>query len=67
MAIEVFYTGHDALLKLDFGGYADVAEGGAGQFGEEPLDEVQPGAVLRGEDEFEPSGRLGGEPGVRFF
>ena len=67
MAIEVFYTGHDAFLELDLGGYADVAEDGAGQFGEEPLDEVQPRAVLRGEDQLEASGRPGREPGVRFF
>jgi len=29
-AIDVVDTGHDALLELEFGGYADVAEDGAG-------------------------------------
>jgi hypothetical protein len=35
-----------AILKFLFGCGADVAQDGAGEFGKEALDEVEPGAVL---------------------
>jgi hypothetical protein len=38
----------------------------AGELGEEPLDEVEPGAVLGREGELEAAGRLSGEPGLGF-
>lgn len=66
-AIEVMDAGHDALLELEFRGHADVAKDRTRQFGEEPLDEVQPGAVRRGEGELEASGRSGGKPSLGFF
>ena len=49
-----------------FGVDADVAEHGAGGFGEEALDQVEPGAVFGGEDEPEASLGLGGEPSLGF-
>ena len=58
IAIEVVDELGDTLFQLVFGVDADVAEHGAGGFGEEALDQVQPGAMLGGEDEPEgPSGR----------
>src|SRR5258708_40356450 len=38
----------------------------AGELGEEPLDEVEPGAVLGREGELEAARNLGGEPSSRF-
>ncbi len=64
MAIEFIHCGHDAILELLFGCDADVAQDRASKLGEEALDEVEPGAVLGGEGEFETAGRLTGEPGL---
>ena len=58
----MIHGGHDAVLEFLLGGDADVAQDGARELGEEPLDEVEPGAVLGREGEFEAS-RSGGEPG----
>src|ERR1700731_79212 len=43
---------------------ADVAQHRAGELGEEALDEIEPGAVLGCEGEFEAAGRLIGEPNL---
>src|SRR4249919_2961911 len=58
------HCGHDAILQLLFGCDADMAQDGAGELGEETLDEVEPGAVLRREGEFEAAGGPLGEPGL---
>ena len=52
MAIEFIHGSHDPILEVLFGRDADVAEDGAGKFGEEALDEIEPGAVLGSEGEF---------------
>ena len=46
---------------------ADVAQDGAGEFGKEALDEIEPRAVLGSEGEFEAAGGLIGEPGFGFL
>jgi hypothetical protein len=46
IAIDLVDAGDDALLELVFRGHPDVAQDRAGEFGEEALDEVEPGAVL---------------------
>ena len=65
--IEVVHGDHDAILEFLFGGDADVAQDGAGKFGEEALDEVEPGAVLGSKGEFEAVRWLIGEPGFGFL
>jgi hypothetical protein len=67
IAVEIFHGGHEALLEFLFGCDADVAQDGAGEFGEEALNEIEPGAVLGGEGEFEPVRGLAGEPGSGLF
>jgi hypothetical protein len=54
---------HDAILEFLFGCDADVAQDGASKFGEEALDEVEPGAMLGREGEFEAMGGLLRDPG----
>ena len=61
---ELVHGGHDAVLELLFGCDADVAQHRAGELGEETLDEIEPGAVLGREGEFESAGRLLGEPSL---
>ena len=51
IAIEFIHGGHDAVLKFLFGRDADVAKHGAGELGEEALDEIEPGAVFGRVDE----------------
>ena len=51
--IEIIHGGRDAILKFLFGCDAGVTQDGAGKFGDEALDEVEPGAVLGSECEFE--------------
>ena len=63
IAIEEVHGGHDAIPELLFGRDADMAQRGAGQFGEEALDEVEPRAVLGSEGELEAARGLLGEPG----
>jgi len=53
VSIEVIDGGHDAVLEFLFGCDADVAQHRAGELGEEAFDEIEPGAVLGREDEFE--------------
>jgi hypothetical protein len=61
MPVEFIHSGHDAIFEFLFGCDADVAQNGAGELGKEPLDEIEPGAVLRSESEFEAARRLIGE------
>jgi hypothetical protein len=64
IAIEFIHGGHDAVLKFLFGFDADVAQHRAGELGDEALDEIEPGAVLGCEGEFEAADRLIGEPNL---
>jgi hypothetical protein len=45
LLIEEIDGGHDAILEFPFRRDADVAQDGAGELGEEALDEIEPGAV----------------------
>ena len=67
LLIEVIHGGHDAILEFLFGGDADVAQDGAGEFGEEALDQVEPGAIRGREGEFEAMCRLPRDPGSGLF
>ncbi len=60
-------SGDDALLEFLFRCDADVAQDGAGKLGKEALDEIEPGAVLGREGEFEAAGGLLGEPSFGFL
>src|SRR5258708_31577291 len=62
MEIEFIQGGHDAVLEFLCGCDADMAQPRAGEFGEEALDEIEPGAVLWREGEFEAVGGLICEP-----
>ena len=62
--IEEVHGGHDAVLEFLLGCDADMAQHRAGELGEEAFDQVEPGAVLGREGEFEAAVRLGGEPGL---
>ena len=64
VSVELVHGGRDAILELLFGCDADVAQDRAGELGEETLDEIEPGAVLGREGEFELTGRLLGEPSL---
>ncbi len=64
VSVELVHGGNDAVLELLFGCDADVAQDRAGELGEETLDEIEPGAVLGREGEFELTGRLLGEPSL---
>ena len=44
-----------------------MAQDGSREFGKEALDEVEPGAVLGREGEFEAADRLIGKPSLRLF
>ena len=45
--VEVVHGGHETILEFLFGRDPDVAQHGAGEFGKEALDEIEPGTVLR--------------------
>ena len=62
VTIEVIDELDDALLQLVFRVDTDVTEDRAGSFGEEPLYEVEPGAVLGSEYKGEAPLGLSGEP-----
>jgi len=62
MLVDVVDGGQDSLLEFVRGGDADMSEHGAGELGEEALDQVEPGAMLRREDEREAAFGLGREP-----
>ena len=66
VAVEVVDEFENALLELVLGGDADVTEYGAGGFGKEALDEVEPRSVLGGEDELEAPFGSGREPSLGF-
>ena len=63
IAIEEVDGCQDAIPELLFGRDADMAQHGAGQLGEEALDEVEPRAMLGSEGELEAAIGLLGEPG----
>ena len=67
VSIELVHGGDDALLEFLFRCDADVAQDGAGKLGKEALDEIEPGAVLGREGEFESAGGLLGEPSFGFL
>jgi hypothetical protein len=46
IAVEIIHGGDEAVLEFLFGCDADVAQDGAGEFGKEALDKIEPGAVL---------------------
>ena len=64
VSVELVHGGHDTVLELLFGCDADMAQHRAGDLGEETLDEIEPGAVLGREGEFEAASRLVGEPSL---
>ena len=63
IAIEEVHGGHDAIPEPLFGRDANMAQHGAGQLGEEALDEVEPRAMLGCEGELEAPRGLLGKPG----
>jgi len=63
MAIKFIHGGHDAVLEFLFGCDADMAQHGAGELGENALDEVEPGTMPGRESEFEATGGVIGDPG----
>ena len=67
LLIEEIHGGHDAILEFLFRRDANVAQDGAGELGEEALDEIEPGAVGGREGEFEAVRRLACKPGSGFL
>ena len=67
IAIEVVDCGQDSVLEFLFGRDADVTQHGARELGEEALYEIEPGAVLWGEEQGEAPFGLGGEPSLGFL
>ena len=67
LLVEIVDGGHDAILKFFFGGDADLAQDGAGELGEEALDQIEPGAVLGREGEFEAMRGLPRDPCFALF
>jgi hypothetical protein len=67
LLVDVIDGGQDALREFLFGDDAHVAQHGAGELGEEALNEVQPRAMLRSEGKFEAALRLCREPGFGFL
>jgi hypothetical protein len=67
IAVKSIDGGDEAVLEFQFGCDADLAQDGAGEFGKEALDEIEPGAVFWCEREFEPMRGLAGEPGSGLF
>ena len=67
IAVEIIHGGHEAILELLLGCDADVAQDGAGEFGKEALDEIEPGAMPGSESEFKAVRPLTGEPGSGLF
>jgi len=67
VAVEVIDCGQDSIFEFLFGCDADVTQHRARHFREEAFDKIEPGAVLRGEDEGEAAFGLGGEPSPGFL
>ena len=61
--VEVVHGSHDAILEFLFGCDADMAQDRTSEFGEEPFDEIEPGAVRGREGELEAAGGLLCKPG----
>src|SRR4249920_2197559 len=61
--VEVVDGGHQTILEFLLRGDADVAEHRAGELGKEARYQVEPGAVLGREGEFEAMRRPLGKPG----
>jgi hypothetical protein len=53
LLVKIIHGGHQAILEFLFGCDTDMTQDGAGMFGEEALDQVEPGAVGGGEGELE--------------
>src|SRR4029077_9923382 len=66
-SVNVIDGSHDAVLEFLFGSHADVAQNGAGELGEETLDQIEPGAVLGRKGELKAALGLGGEPCFRLL
>jgi TPP-dependent trihydroxycyclohexane-1,2-dione (THcHDO) dehydratase len=56
IAVEITDEFHDALFQLVFRADADVTQDGAGGFGEEPLDEIEPPSEMHSAFNMEPMG-----------
>src|SRR5665648_324815 len=67
IAVDVVDGGDDPVLEFLPGVDANGAQDGARHFREEALDDVEPGAVLGGEDEGEAAFAPGGEPAPGFL
>jgi hypothetical protein len=67
LLIKEIHGGHDAILEFLFGCDADMAQDGAGELGEEAIDDVEPGAMRGREGEFEAVYGLLREPGFGLF
>src|ERR1700682_3610697 len=66
ISIDLLDTAPDAFLEFLFCCHPAVAQDRAGEFGEETLDEVEPGAVFGCEGELEAAHRFSGEPSLGF-
>ena len=67
IVVEVIHGGHETVLEFLLGRDANMTEHGTGELGEEALDEIEPGAVLGREGEFEPSRGFIGKPSPRLL
>jgi hypothetical protein len=67
VSVEFIHDHHDAILEFLLGCDTDVAQHGAGELGEETLDQIEPGAVLGREDEFESTNGLLCKPSFGFL
>jgi hypothetical protein len=67
LLVKIIHGGHQAILEFLFGCDTDMTQDGAGKFGEEALDQVEPGAVGGGEGELEAVLGLLRDPGSGLF
>jgi hypothetical protein len=65
--VEVIDCGQDSIREFLFGRDADVTQHRARHLREGALDRIEPGAVLRGEDEGEAPLGSGGKPSPGFL
>ena len=65
--VEIVHGGHETILEFLLGRDADVAQHRAGEFGKDALDQVEPGAMLGREGEFEAVRGLIGETDLGLF
>jgi len=66
-AVKAIEVGEDPRFEFVFGCHTNVAEHGSGHLGEEPLDQVEPGAMFRGKHKGEAALWLGGQPLLGFL